>query len=642
MTREEFDAHVRQIEERFAAHPQALRGRLIWLAALGYAGMLASFAAVILVAALFIVPGLCKPLEDGWWLLLVGGLILTLGGWAVARVLWVRLTPPEGRVVTRAEAPALHAMLNDLRHRLRAAGFHRVVVTSACNAAVSEVPRLGVLGWPRHYLQLGLPLLESLSAEELRAVLAHEFAHLSRRHGWLSGWLYRLRRSWDQIFEKLRQPYVQGAVSMRPLLVKFVDWFWPRFNAHAFVLSRVNEFQADAIAAWAAGPEPMAGALFRIDVYDRLLNERFWPDLWQRANREPLPPTGIFEEMRAALHAGPSVEDGARWREQAFRIVTSNADTHPCLTSRLRAIQRLPEGVAEGAFPPWPPIIEPNAAETLLGPALGAIRADVDARWRKDCEKVWAERHARAASLQHRLQSLSQAVPDPVADVDSLWDQARTVINLENDAAAEQLLRRILGIRPDHPGANFCLGRHLLEIGDDAGEAHLERALEHDEDLVAQACGLLHTHFRRTGRQDRVREIEARLDRHEAALAASQAERVTVTAADTLIPHGLAAEELESLLALLAAEPGIVAAYLGQKEMRHFRKQRLFVLCIEVQRAWHRLPDRDLEQATAKRLFGKARLPGRVLIFGRSGSFAPLAKKLRALPQTQIFTRQGT
>ncbi len=639
MTREEFDAHVRQVEQQFAHHPQALRVRLIWLAALGYAGMLAWFGTVILVAALFLVPGLGKPLEDGWLLLLIGGLILAFGGWAVARVLWVRLTPPEGRVVTRAEAPALHGMLDDLRHRLRAAGFHRVIVTSACNAAVNEVPRLGVLGWPRHYLQLGLPLLESLSAAELRAVLAHEFAHLSARDGRISGWLYRLRRSWDQIFEKLHQPYVQGAVSLRPLLVKFIDWFWPRFNAHAFVLSRVNEFQADAVAAWAAGPEPMAGALFRIDVYDRLLSDRFWPDLWQRANREPAPPSGVFDQLRTTLHAGPSPEESTKWREQAFRIVTSNADTHPCLTSRLRAIERLPEGVSEGVFPPWPPIVEPSAAETLLGAALGPIRVDVEATWRKDCGKAWTERHARAASLQHRLQSLSQAVPDPAADVDSLWDQARTVINLESDAAAEPLLRKILELRPDHVGANFCLGRHLLEVGYDAGQTHLERVIEQDEDMVAQACGLLHAHFRRTGRTDRVREIEARLDRHEAALAASQTERSNITAADTLIPHELSAAELEGVLALLAAEPEIVAAFLGQKQMRHFRKQRLFALCLEVQRPWHRLPDRDFERTMTKRLFGKVRLPGRVLVFAPSGSFAALARKLRTVPDARIFSR---
>jgi len=639
MTREQFAAHVAEIEKRFAPRPAALRLRIFWLAVLGYAGMLAWLGAVCLFAALFLVPGIRLPLDGGWLLLLFGVLILVFGGWAVMRVLWVRLKPPEGRVVPRCEAPALHAMIDDLRRRLGASSFHRVIITPACNAAVSEVPRLGVLGWPRHYLQLGLPLLECLSATEIRAVLAHELAHLSSRHGRLTGWLYRLRRSWEQIFEKLRQPYVRGAVSLRPLLLKFIDWFWPRFNAHAFVLSRWNEFEADGMAVWAAGPEPMASALYRIAVYDRLLNERFWPALWKRANEEPAPPAGVFEDMRARLRTTPAPEDDTQWREQAFKFVTSDTDTHPCLSARLRSIKRLPESVASGEFPPWPPVEEPNAAETLLGPALERIRVDVEARWRKDCHKTWADRHARAASLQHQLHSLAQAVPEPAADVDSLWDQARAVIDLQGDAAAVPLLHQILGLAPSHAGANFCLGRHLIAAADPAGESHLEQAMAKDESLVPKGCGLLHGHFRRIGQAGRVREIEARLDRYEAAMAASKAERANVTAADIFVPHGLEEAELEALRSLITAEPGVATAYLAQKHMHYFPKQRLFVLCVEGRRGWFRLPDRDGEQAAVKRLFAKVSLPGRVLVFAPSGAFASLARKVRRVPQARIFTR---
>jgi Zn-dependent protease with chaperone function len=636
MKHEEIAAHVQSIEKRFASRPAALRARLLWLAALGYAGMFAWLGAVILLAACFLVPGILMPLENGWLLMLVGSLVLTFGGWAAIRVLWVRLTPPLGRAITRAEAPALHTMLDGLRGRLRASGFYRVIITADCNAAVSEIPRLGVFGWPRHYLQFGLPLLECLSAEEVRAVLAHELAHLSGRHGWVSGWIYRQRRSWEQIFERLRQPRQRGSISLRPILVKFIDWFWPRFNSHAWVLSRANEFYADAAASWAAGPEFMASALFRLEVYHRLLSERFWPDLWKRANEEPAPPSGVFENLRDAVRAEPP-EESAKWREQAFKFVTSKTDTHPCLSARLKAIKQLPEGIGEGSFPPWPPAHETSAAETLFGPALGRIRKDVEAQWRKDSQKAWAERHARAASLQHRLQTLSQAVPDPASDVDSLWDQARAIGDLQGYLAAAPILRQIVGLRPDHVGANFHLGRCLIEAGDDAGEAHLERAMEEDEESVPHACGVLHAHFRRTGRTERVREIEARLDRHETALAASKIESATVTSSDTIIPHECGAEELESLRTLLTAEPALTAAYLGRKKMIHFRKQRLFVLCLEFRRAWHRFPNRELEQTVVRRLFSKVRLAGRVLIFASGGSHSGLARKLRKTPGAQIF-----
>jgi hypothetical protein len=136
-----------------------------------------------------------------------------------------------------------------------------------------------------------------------------------------------------------------------------------------------------------------------------------------------------------------------------------------------------------------------------------------------------------------------------------------------------------------------------------------------------------------------VREIEARLDRHEAAAAAAQAELTTVTASDLLAPHGLDETQLEQVRSLLAGQYGVTTAYLAQKRMRHNRKQRLFVLCIEGPRAWYRLPNRDVEQAAVNALFGKVRLPGRVLVIAPSGSFSALGKKVRGVPTANIFSR---
>ena len=50
-------------------------------------------------------------------------------------------------------------------------------------AYVCEVPRLGLLGWNRIYLVLGFPYLLALTPEELEGVVAHELAHVARRHG---------------------------------------------------------------------------------------------------------------------------------------------------------------------------------------------------------------------------------------------------------------------------------------------------------------------------------------------------------------------------------------------------------------------------------------------------------------------------
>jgi Zn-dependent protease with chaperone function len=643
MTREEFDRLVRCVEQTVRHHPRSLRFRVAWLALAGYAGLLAWLAAVVALAAPFFVGAFFAGLGGAILLGIFGGVVLLGGGWAVLRVLWVRLAPPQGREVSRTEAPALHALLDDLRAKLRSAHFHRVLVVADCNAAVVQVPRLGVLGWSRNYLLIGLPLLEGLSTDELRAVLAHEFAHLSKQHGRFSRWIYRLRRSWEQVFQQLARPRIQGEVSLRPLIVRFIEWFWPRFNAHAFVLSRSNEYEADALAARLAGSENIASSLRRIDLYDRRLNQKFWPDLWQLANAAAAPPEGVFLRLRDSLRTGPAPEDGARWAEQAFRFTTSNADTHPCLTDRLLALDRLPDGVVQGRFPAPLLAPHPGAAEAMLGVSLPKIRTDVEQEWRKGCAAQWRNRHARAAALHHRLASIDQAVSDSATDVDGLWDKAHVLLDLKGDQSAEPLLRQILSLQPKHVAANFHLGCRLLETDNDAGEAHLECAMAEAEELVPQACELLERYYRRTGRTDRVRDLAARLDRYERNLAASHVERRSVSANDPLVPHGLSETELAALFEVLRAEPDLASAELARKELRHFPSQKLFLLCVRVRPVWHRLPTPDRRQALVRRLSHAVRLPGRLLVFPSSGSFRPLARKLRKMPDARIFPRlQGS
>jgi Zn-dependent protease with chaperone function len=653
MTREEFDNLVRAVETGIGRHPSALRWRVAWLALLGYGLLLTGLFLVVLLAAGFFAVMYWTDLQGKIVCGVAGVVILFGGGWVVLRALLVRVPPPEGVPVQRDEAPALFALLDDLRSRLRSVPFHHVRLVPVHNAGVVQVPRLGLLGWSSNYLLLGLPLMDGHSPNEIHAILAHEFAHLSRQHGRFSHWIYRLRRSWETIFEQLSRPQVRGQVSLRPLIVRCVDFFWPRFNAHAFVFSRANEYEADAVAARLAGADEMAGALMRLAVHDRVLDQKFWPDLWQLANSQAQPPSDVLTRLRDALRAEPSPEDRERWLAEALRLPTTNADTHPCLTDRLRALGRLPERGHS-----YPPVSESpttqtggqecprsvaapatSAAQVLLGPALDQFRAKAETLWGNGIKDRWAARHAKAGALSHRLASLDQAVPDPAADADSLWERAMVLLDLKGDEAVEPILRQVLSLRPDHVPANFHFGRILLEKGRDEGETHVERAMAEDDEIVPRACALLHQHYRRAGRPDRLHEIELRLDRYEKDLEASRAERREVNASDPLIPHGLSPEELRALRETLAADPDLAVAELARKELRHFPKQKLFLLCVRRLRPWHRLPNADRDQALVNRLTQTVRLPGRVLIFTRSGGFSSLARKLRTVAGVEVFRR---
>ncbi len=624
LSREEFDRLVREVEEGIGRNHTALRRRTVLLAIIGYAGLLAWFLLVLAIAGVFFLTMLFNDDPVGKVVCgLAGAGVVGAGGWISLRVLLARLTPPKGRRLTRTDAPALFAVLDEIQARLHSAPFHEVLLTVEFNAGVIQAPRLGLFGWSRNCLLVGLPFLDALSPDEIRAVLAHEFAHLSREHGRLSHWLYRLRRSWEEYFSYLARPQVRGVISTRPLTMKFVDWFWPRFNAHAFVLSRANEYEADAQAAALVGAPACASALVRVQILSRLVNQRLWPGFWQLAQTQNDPPANLFLRLRDGLRTGATLDDGARWTDEAFQAVSTNSDTHPCLSERLRAL-----GAPAMSVDPTVAASR-SAAEALLGPALDGLRREVQQLWQQETSPQWREHHARAAAYTHRIAALERVNPPAEANVEVLWEKASALLNLGDDTAAEAVLREIVARRADHALANFQLGRLLLKAGKSEGEECLERAMATDEDLLPSACALLQEHHRQLGRADQIRAIAQRMDQHERDLSLSRVERSAVTVGDRFLPHALTPLELEALRRVLVSEPDLASAHLAQKELKYFKRQRFFVLCVRRFPAWHRLPNSTAERDIVSRLSQKVRLPGRVLVIAPSGSFGGIARKLK-------------
>jgi len=175
MNQEAYENFVARVEADAQRRPALYRLQLGGLAVLGYAYVMAILALLLLVLAAF-----------GWMVIHGSGAVIAvkLGifvvplVWAVLTAMFVRMEPPQGRVITRDEAPALFDLVDDVRSKTGAPPADIVLITQDLNAAVVQHPRLGVFGWPRNYLVLGLPLMQALSVEEFRSVVAHEFGHL--------------------------------------------------------------------------------------------------------------------------------------------------------------------------------------------------------------------------------------------------------------------------------------------------------------------------------------------------------------------------------------------------------------------------------------------------------------------------------
>jgi Zn-dependent protease with chaperone function len=269
MTEQEFAARVERLELRSRKSPGLFRLQVILLMLFGYAAVTGLLGLAVVVAAGMTLLCIAHPIFLVKLFKIIWLPVVFV--WDVLRSLFVRLDPPVGKDITSEPLPALQRVVADVRQQRGGVPLDRILLTRDFNAGVVQLPRFGLLGGSRNYLVLGFPLLSTLSTTQLRSVLAHEFGHLSAGDSRLAGRIYRMRMTWGLLHERYSSTKGGGY-----LLRRFMGWYWPRFNAFAFVLSRQQEYAADQMAATVAGAEATGQALILTNVAAAHQSEHFW------------------------------------------------------------------------------------------------------------------------------------------------------------------------------------------------------------------------------------------------------------------------------------------------------------------------------------------------------------------------------
>lgn len=620
-----FRATVARLEASSRAHPRAYLVRVALLAGVGFALLalllgiagfgLALLAGVAIAALLTGGSALVLLLKFGKLLVL-----LAVPLWFLVRqslkALFVRLPAPQGREVSRADAPALFAAIDRMRATLRGPKVHHVLLVDEVNAAIVQRPAFGLVGFPRNYLLLGLPLLESMTPDEALAVVAHEYGHLAGSHGRFGAFIYRLRHTWSTIQGIAAQ--WQGFAGR--LLGRAVAWYAPYFNAYTFVLARSNEYQADRAAADLVGAGTVAAALKRVNVAGPQY-QAFIGDTFARIGDSPEPPPDLSQRWASAALAPDA--PAARWLAEALDRPGHVADTHPVLRDRLAAL-----AVADAAVPP--PLPAHTAAAEWLGAALPALREHFQRHWADAVARPWAEQHEAILARRARLAAL-RAMAGRSAEED--FERLRLATELEPATDWRDDLAAFNAVHADHAPALYLEGRLRLDRDDDAGVALIERAMALDGDAIKPGCERLHAHFR--ARRDEAR-AEACAERWRER---DRFEAVRGHQANTLDPG----HELQSPPPALAAavrehaarlpRKGIAALYFARRVLPADPSLPSYVLGVRTT-WWARRLGRQpklLQQLT------QAEWPLEMLVCTLEGRFARLHKRLKALPGAQVL-----
>ena len=616
--REQFEILVERLEQEAQRQPALYRARLGAMALLGYGYIAAILALLCLALALLI---FIATRRSGAAIAIKLGILLVPLIWAVLRAMAVKLDPPSGRAVHRHEAPELFACIDEVQSQAGAPKAHEVLVTDDFNAAVVQHARWGMFGWPRNYLILGLPLMQALDLKEFRAVLAHEFGHLSGAHGKFGAWIYRLRTGWTRLTQALERDDHWG----KALFVPFFSWYAPAFSALSFVQARRQEYEADRVSAAVAGANIAAQALIRVHVQSRFLERHYWRRILRQADTDAEPQVQPFTMLRTAFVEQRVDDDAQSALRSALKRRTGCDDTHPSLSDRLAALR---------CSPHLPGPVDHSAADALLGSLAERLTADFDARWRESVSAWWQGRHQYALASKSKLAELANA--DEELCIEDAFNRAELTEELGDEAGARQQLETLAKRAPEHAATQFALGRMRLNDDDESGIALLKNAMRLDPGAEQASCRLIVEYLQRHGRNEEARShIDLLHDAGTRDQAASK-ERGELRIADKLLPHGLAEKQVADLTIQLQAVPELRRVYLVRKQTVHYQDVPMYVLAFERRMRFWKLERSGAMQALADRLSREISCPGETIIIGLDGDNRVFRRKFRAVAGAQL------
>lgn len=469
--REWFIGLVRRYEALARQNPSGYRSRVKLFGYLGYAYVV---GVLFLVIALLIgMIALMFFTNNGNYFEVKLIFILGIIAVSIVKALFVKFEPPSSMLLSRAEAPKLYAEVDSIAERLQAPRPDEIRLDPQLNAAAQQTPRLGIFGWYRNVLHLGMPLLLSLSPDEARSVIAHELGHFSGQHGRFGAWAYRLGMTWNQLYDELHKQGGRGSW----LFKGFVNWFVPRFEAMSFALRRLQEYEADRAAVHIAGAPSAARALMRLPYLSSHLETAFWEPFWDRSKEMAQPPAHAFAEMPAAARHAPAPDSVQDHLARALQSPTDYDDTHPSLSDRLNAMQQLPAGDLHSVALEIARPSERSSAEEFFGPALPDILERLELHYRPRIQAGWTEWHKKFQKFQadiDRLEALRQQRP---LTEDEEVEYLVAVNRLRPPEESEPVLRSMIQRFPENAVAHYLLGELLLERDDPSGIEFVEESV---------------------------------------------------------------------------------------------------------------------------------------------------------------------
>ncbi|RTL37675.1 MAG: TonB family protein [Candidatus Melainabacteria bacterium] len=478
------------------------------LALLGYLYIFLLIIGLILLAAL--IAYFTFKYSHLWFAKLAILLVISAG--LMLKALFVRFPEPEGLLIDQTFAPRLSEIIEELRSKTGCPKIHQVQLTGEFNCGIVQVPKLGILGFHKNILRLGLPILDSVTVDEFKSVLAHEMGHLSKKHGVIACWIYQVQKSWDQLFEVLQAS--EESVGRLPLQL-FARWYDPLFAKYSLALCREHELAADQLAATAAGAAVSCDALIRVHVVLEQLQDKMSERLTFAQQELPEPFPNFFHILRAEVSSKPKEAEVQSTLERNWRI--DDDSSHPSLGTRLKALQPSKDWSDLSAIAKQfvsQKHIEETPAELFFAEQTSAVRQQLSDEWYEKKLESWQAEHARLQALKAEFAPLQEAAERNELNFAEAGRLADLLSELLTRDQAILRLRRLIQTFPDNAAILFNLGVQLVFDENEEGIVYLEKAIELDEPYALVGFLAIYSFLRKKGDEKQAKIYEDRIKAH--------------------------------------------------------------------------------------------------------------------------------
>lgn len=354
-------------ETSFNRYPGAYTGLAV-LAAIAAHVFLLFFPVLVLVALNNLYQVITDETVD-WVFLVIWLTIGLLAAYISYGLLRVKIVPPAGLPLTKAEAPELFRLIEQATSSFGRPAIQGVLITGDYELDIRKVPQWFLPVWTSNILVVGLPVLLCHTPEHFACMVNRRVGQFSRRYNLVTNWLYQLRSTWPMYHLSSTARNTGGAISRRPFYAIFVRLYCFLTT----VTARKEELNADRYAMEVYNDEAVRAMVSADAIYRYYLQNKYWPAVEKVLALSSNTKLTPYAKMTAAVNSklvGQTISEMLAELEE--KDTTWRGDV-PSLSKRLANI---------GHESPFMKVPEGDVAVACyLGESAGPVSEEMDRRW---------------------------------------------------------------------------------------------------------------------------------------------------------------------------------------------------------------------------------------------------------------------